>query len=445
MAPRNIQPRKWPEAFPEQLEKDPSHHLAGPFLPQTPLASTTPSRTGSPVASTGFLSASRRVPPWWLQWATNPYTALKLLITPVVLCLNWHFVTPYVAPAGIPNPFAPIFLLSGHIPDSSPEDPRYAKTYSDLVFLAYYIVFFSFVREYLAIKVARPLGRYFGLRKEAKLDRFAEQFYALVYFTFFGTWGYVSYRLLLVTNLSQASFSASCASCRPFGTRRNTFGSASPLHLSSPAHSDTLQPDYPHWDMPGELKRYYLMQFSYWCQQFIVLILGLEKPRKDYKELVAHHFVTLWLVGWSYLLNLTIIGSAVYMSMDIPDAFLALSKLLNYIQWERAKIVTFVTFIGVWTYFRHYLNLKMLWSVYSESYLVPEASHQWNWSEGVYLVWWLLPAAFLSIFALQVLNLFWYWLMWRILIRAIVTRVADDDRSDDDDDDEPPTANGKQD
>jgi acyl-CoA-dependent ceramide synthase len=57
------------------------------------------------------------------------------------------------------------------------------------------------------------------------------------------------------------------------------------------------QPDYPHWDMRAELKRYYLMQFSYWCQQFIVLILGLEKPRKDYKELVAHHFVTLWLVG----------------------------------------------------------------------------------------------------------------------------------------------------
>jgi len=27
--------------------------------------------------------------------------------------------------------------------------------------------------------------------------------------------------------------------------------------------------------------------------------------------------------SWSYLLNLTIIGNAIYMSMDIPDAFLA--------------------------------------------------------------------------------------------------------------------------
>jgi hypothetical protein len=40
------------------------------------------------------------------------------------------------------------------------------------------------------------------------------------------------------------------------------------------------------------------MQMSYWLQQLIVLVLGLEKPRKDYYELVAHHIVTLWLVGY---------------------------------------------------------------------------------------------------------------------------------------------------
>jgi acyl-CoA-dependent ceramide synthase len=50
--------------------------------------------------------------------------------------------------------------------------------------------------------------------------------------------------------------------------------------------------------MTPELKRYYLMQASYWCQQLIVLVFRLEKPRKDFKELVAHHLVTLWLVGF---------------------------------------------------------------------------------------------------------------------------------------------------
>jgi hypothetical protein len=58
-----------------------------------------------------------------------------------------------------------------------------------------------------------------------------------------------------------------------------------------------LPSDYPHWDMTPELKAYYLMQAAYWCQQLIVMLLRLEKPRSDYSELVAHHFVTLWLIG----------------------------------------------------------------------------------------------------------------------------------------------------
>lgn len=54
---------------------------------------------------------------------------------------------------------------------------------------------------------------------------------------------------------------------------------------------------YPFWKITGFMKTYYLLQFSYWLQQFLVLVLGLEKPRKDFKELVIHHIVTLWLVG----------------------------------------------------------------------------------------------------------------------------------------------------
>lgn len=40
--------------------------------------------------------------------------------------------------------------------------------------------------------------------------------------------------------------------------------------------------------MTFELKLYYLMQLSYWLQQTIILAMKVEKPRKDFKELVAH-------------------------------------------------------------------------------------------------------------------------------------------------------------
>lgn len=116
--------------------------------------------------------------------------SFKLLLVPIILFANWEILGPYLEP-GIPNPFAPIFLLSGYIPTSSPEDIRYRKTWSDIAFIIYYVVFFSFVREILAIKVSRPLAKYFGLKRESKIDRFGEQTYAFLYFAFFGAWGYV--------------------------------------------------------------------------------------------------------------------------------------------------------------------------------------------------------------------------------------------------------------
>jgi acyl-CoA-dependent ceramide synthase len=54
--------------------------------------------------------------------------------------------------------------------------------------------------------------------------------------------------------------------------------------------------------MKPELKHYYLMHAAYWCHQLIVMVMGLEKPRKDYYELIAHHLVTLWLIGYSRIL-----------------------------------------------------------------------------------------------------------------------------------------------
>lgn len=46
--------------------------------------------------------------------------------------------------------------------------------------------------------------------------------------------------------------------------------------------------DYPHKELTFELKAYYLMQAGYWLQQTIILAGKIEKPRKDFKELVVH-------------------------------------------------------------------------------------------------------------------------------------------------------------
>ncbi|KAJ7764969.1 longevity assurance proteins LAG1 LAC1 [Mycena maculata] len=398
---------------------DPAHHFADPFQPQTPLGSLTPERTTSP------LGARRpRVSPW-LRWAVEPLEAFKLLLIPLVLYLNWELFTPqletileplapligpYLPNGHLSNPFGPIFLITHLVPTSDPDDPRYAKGWCDLLFIAYNIVFFSCFRQLVTVTLFRRIAKYFRIKKEAKLDRFGEQGYAVVYFAIFGAWGF---RIM--------------SQLPTYWYRTEYFWIG---------QRDAIVPHYPHWDMKPELKRYYLMQMAYWCQQLIVLVLGLEKPRKDFHELVAHHIVTLWLVGWSYFVNLTLIGNAIYTSMDIPDMFLAFSKLLNYIQWERAKIVSFVIFVGVWTYFRHYLNLVILWSVWNEFDLVPENAQRWEASEGTYLAGWMKYQVFIPIALLQMLNLFWYFLICRIIVRAIITVDVQDERSDDEGDDE---------
>lgn len=80
---------------------------------------------------------------------------------------------------------------------------------------------------------------------------------------------------------------------------------------------------YPHLEHEALVKAYYLLQASYWLQQAIVLLLQLEKQRKDFKELVGHHVVTLALIWLSYRFHFTYIGVAVYVTHDISDFFLA--------------------------------------------------------------------------------------------------------------------------
>ncbi|KAI0032043.1 longevity assurance proteins LAG1/LAC1 [Vararia minispora EC-137] len=345
------------------------------------------------------------------RWVVRPSSSLRILLIPVILHLNWILLTPLITTNPPSSPFAPLLFISHPTPSPTDDvtDPRYRKGPLDLLFIAYYIVFWSFVRQSITIYLCQPFARRFGIYKQAKLDRFGEQGYAVIYFAFFGAWGVRVMSMLPTWWYNTSAFWT----------------------------------DYPHWQMIPELKAYYLVQAAYWCQQLIVMVMKLEKPRKDYNELIAHHIVTLWLVGWSYGINLTLIGNAVYTSMDIPDTFLGVSKILNYLRMERTKIVFFLIFFCIWTYFRHYLNLVMLWSVYTEFDLIPESSKRWAPLEGVWMVWWMKWQIFVPILLLQILNLFWYFLILRIAYRAVTSTEISDVRSDDESDGEEEPAEQK--
>ncbi|WVR07408.1 hypothetical protein IAU60_004449 [Kwoniella sp. DSM 27419] len=331
------------------------------------------------------------------RWMLIPSTAFVLFCIPIVLWVNHRLLVQYgVLSPSTPNLFEKVLLPQGKRPDGN-----YTKSVWDFAFLATYIVFWSFVRQFVTIHILRPMAMSLGI-KGSKIMRFTEQGYAIFYFTILGSCGvYVMHGL--------------------------------PTWWYKTEH---FWLTYPHTGMTWELKTYYLMQAAYWLQQTIILAAKIEKPRKDFKELVAHHIVTLWLIGWSYNVYLTYIGVSIFVTMDISDIFLALAKCVNYVS-EAASPPFFAFFVGVWTYFRHYLNLWILWSVYTQFELIPlKERTRFAPLEDKWLDWWMKWQIFVPIFLLQLINLFWYFLIWRILLRALFSSELKDERSDDEDEGE---------
>lgn len=297
------------------VPRSPPHNiliLAQPTGPANPspqgLPEQRPKIARLAITPVGYRAGSVTFLAGYIRYSFTAAESLLIVVVPVIFFLNWEFLLPRVfAVLDIErpedNPFAPCILLSHRAPGS---DPRYGRGKGDITFIAYHVVVFSLIRQFITGTVAPRVGRFFGLTRTAKLERFGEQGYAFVYFFVFGAWGVV---------------------CQPQSVRNHV------IHRDIPAHNvptpDVVVPDrafldwcvfvslqsnpsfhqitcadvlawhstdYPHTLIPSELKRYYLMQTAYWMQQFLVLVLGLEKPRKDYAELVAHHVVTLFLV-----------------------------------------------------------------------------------------------------------------------------------------------------
>lgn len=101
----------------------------------------------------------------------------------------------------------------------------------------------------------------------------------------------------------------------------------------------------------------------------------------------------------------------------------------------------------MWGYLRHYINLKILYSILTEFATV--GPYELNWETQQYKCWISQAITFALLAALQAVNLFWWFLICRIAYRFVVANEMDDDRSDYDDsepeevDDKAEKENGK--
>jgi acyl-CoA-dependent ceramide synthase len=90
--------------------------------------------------------------------------------------------------------------------------------------------------------------------------------------------------------------------------------------------------------------------------------------------------------------------------------------------------------MGTWIYLRHYINLRLLYAVLTEFRTV--GPFELNWETQQYKCWLSQYITFGLLASLQAVNIFWMWLILRVLKRIVVERVEKDDRSDDEEEDE---------
>lgn len=305
------------------------------------------------------------------------------------------------------NPLHSCLFLSYPIPTTESVSPAghrlYGKGLLDLNFVLFYTAFFSFTREFLMQRLLRPLAFSAGIHKRGKVARFMEQAYTAIYYSIFGPFGlYVMYH--------------------------------TPIWYFN---TSAFYEGYPHKTHTADFKAYYLLQAAFWAQQAVVLCLQLEKPRKDFRELVLHHVVTLSLIALSYRFHFTYMGLAVYITHDVSDFFLATSKTLNYLDVSFIGPY-FVLFMASWVYCRHWINIRILISIITEfPYIGPYVI---DWEGGSYKS----PIAQLITFgllaSLQAVNVFWLWLIVKVARRYVFPSAEggklEDVRSDEEDEGE---------
>jgi len=176
-------------------------------------------------------------------------------------------------------------------------------------------------------------------------------------------------------------------------------------------------------------------------------VIVVEKHRKDFVQMVAHHICTMILVLGSYFGGYGRIGSMIMLCMDPADVPLHIAKVIKYMAVDsKEKVVNptlqvicdimFVIFMLVFTFTRlvvfGYLS-------YSGTF---ESAARWGGQEmstgGIYIgmkehfdtnVWVCLCA----LYVLYGLQVFWKSLIAKVLLRILAGGIADDIRESDSD------------
>ncbi|KAL6867134.1 longevity assurance proteins LAG1/LAC1 [Trichoderma novae-zelandiae] len=322
---------------------------------------------------------------------------------------------------------SPYLKLSHYNPDTG----LYAIGRYDFYFVLFFIVFFTGIRHAAMAFVLSPLAKRCGIDKRRDRERFSEQAWNVIHYSFFWPLGvYIWY--------------------------------TSPYYLNMAE----LWTDWPSREMTGTMKAYFLTQWAFWAQQ--LLVSQIEKQRKDYWMMMVHHLVTIALVAASYSYHFTRVGNVTIIIMDVVDIVFPLAKCARYLGYNRVCDCLFGLFVVVWLATRHVFFSMVLYSVYYDAHrIVPHACYRgsmsdlqgplpqprgWAWMlepfhqpQGMVCVNSSILNGFFAYLAiLEGLMLIWCYSILQVAVRVLRGHNANDVRSEDEDEEQdlPPELEG---
>eukprot|EP00730_Choanoeca_flexa_P015592 TRINITY_DN7193_c0_g1_i1.p1 TRINITY_DN7193_c0_g1~~TRINITY_DN7193_c0_g1_i1.p1 ORF type:complete len:403 (+),score=78.67 TRINITY_DN7193_c0_g1_i1:1143-2351(+) len=167
---------------------------------------------------------------------------------------------------------------------------------------------------------------------------------------------------------------------------------------------------------------YYVIELAFYIGGVFVHVF-IDKPLKDFYVMLFHHIITICLILFSYLMGHHRIGILVLLCHDVSDVFLDYAKCLHYLDFDILSTVTFVNLLVSWCYYRLYLfPFVVIKSAMFESAAVVE-------QEGTGPVkYHAMFVAFLCM--LQVLHVYWFYLMVKIAARKLTDGDLEDNRDE---------------
>lgn len=111
--------------------------------------------------------------------------------------------------------------------------------------------------------------------------------------------------------------------------------------------------NYPCTQIPNYLDDFYVMKLAYHCKE-IVYTLIFHYNRRDLSEFLLHHFVTVFLVLFSYSMNYLPVGAVIMLIHDIPDVMLNCFRISMDCLSFKYYMSAYAGMVLSWLYFRIY-------------------------------------------------------------------------------------------